>query len=151
LTSWGVNENLEPVRIFVQFIPTLRDVEQMDDDRSCQRGVFVDISSVSRHSRPSFLQFVWFCLLIRKHASQELQKNGFALIGKDGTPIAKDKADEMLKKLDDETIFGVGQEVGALGDGTFLHFLGAILRYPFEHPDQVVALLKLLLPLLLAL
>jgi hypothetical protein len=92
-----------------------------------------------------------FARNMRAHAAKEFRENGFTRIGGAEGAMSKERAEFLASHLDDDMIMTGMQQTGALGDGTFLQFLRDVLRWPFDHPDAFLALLKLLLPFLLAL
>lgn len=91
--------------------------------------------------------------IVRHRAVDRLERDGFALIGKDGTPLSRDKARELIERLDDEVVIGCVREAspqvyGKLGDGTLLSNL---MTWISEHQEEILAILKLILSILVLL
>lgn len=90
----------------------------------------------------------------RRLASRELQRNGFALVGGDPKPLAEAAADKLVEKLTDGVIAEnakaarVFEQVGE--GGGLLGFLQRLAQWVRDHPEQVQAILKILLTILLA-
>lgn len=95
---------------------------------------------------------------LRARLSDRLQRDGFALVGGDDTPIAKERANRLVGRLSDAQVYAAGysvgawQEIGADDDGDgggFLGFIKRVVKWIQEHPEQVQAILKILMMLLM--
>jgi hypothetical protein len=90
----------------------------------------------------------------RRMASRRLQRDGFALVGGDKTPLSAAAADKLVEQLTPEVIAesakaaGVFEQVGE--GGGLLGFLQRLAQWVRDHPEQVQAILKILLTILMA-
>jgi hypothetical protein len=93
-----------------------------------------------------------FCTVVRRRAKREMERNGFALAGGSDMPITDSaKIAELLEQLDDTQIMSAAMECGALGDGKFLEFLTKAIDWIVDHQDQILAVLKIVLSILMML
>lgn len=88
--------------------------------------------------------------IVRHRAMERMQRDGFALIDKDSTPLTRERARELMDRLDDETLIGCVREAspttyGKLGDG---QLLSNLLTWISEHQEEILAVLKLILAIL---
>lgn len=92
---------------------------------------------------------------MRAKVAHELQANGFKLAGGNATPLDADAADRLAARLSDATVLEAGKSIGAveqIGEGTgrpLLDFIRSIFAWIREHPDEIIAWLKLLLSFLM--
>lgn len=91
-----------------------------------------------------------FARYVRSKLRDRLKKDGFALIGGDGTPLTDSEIDRKLAHLDDDTVLSAGQEVGAIGDGRILQGLRNLLEWLLANGDKIGALIQFLLRILAA-
>jgi len=90
----------------------------------------------------------------RRLASRQLQRDGFAVSGGDKTPKPAKDADELVDRLSDVTVIGGMKSFGAfdqVGDapGPVLGFIQKVFQWIRDHPEQVAAIIKFLLSLLM--
>lgn len=90
----------------------------------------------------------FFVDVARRRLQERLEKDGFALIGKDATPLTPAQAEQLVGRLSDDVIVTGAIESGAVGDGKLLDRLGAIVEWLVAHQDQILLLLKFLMTLL---
>ena len=94
---------------------------------------------------------------MRARAARQLQRDGFALVGGDATPLSAEAAERLTAKVSDLRIVEGGKEVGAfeqIGDGNgrpFLDFIRSIFAWIRDHPETVEKWLKFILALLMLL
>lgn len=86
----------------------------------------------------------------RHRVADELRANGFKSVGGPGK-VAEADVQRLMRHLDDDTIHAGVAETGALGDGSILKVIRAVIRWPLEHPEQAKRLLEFLLMILLPL
>jgi hypothetical protein len=92
-----------------------------------------------------------FCTVVRRRAKREMENNGFSLAGGSSMPLHESKIAERLGQLDDTQIMSAAIECGALGDGKFLEFLTKAIQWIVDHQDQILAVLKIVLSILMML
>lgn len=90
----------------------------------------------------------WFQRVIRNRLIEQLQKNGFAEIGKDANPFSFDRARDLVSKVEDDDIMLAAQTIGALGDGAILNRLRDLMDWIISHQDTILMIVKMLLTLL---
>lgn len=88
--------------------------------------------------------------VVRSRAIRQMEQDGFALVGRSGTPIMRGRAEALYAQLTDDVVIGAVKEAspaayGALGDGTLL---GNLVKWIVEHQDEILAILKLVLTIL---
>ena len=88
----------------------------------------------------------------RRLASHRLQEDGFALIGGPKTPLKPCCANRLVGKLSDAAVIENARAVGfdPVGDDGGLGFFARLAKWVKDHPEQVQAILKILLTILLA-
>jgi hypothetical protein len=92
-----------------------------------------------------------FCSVIRRRAKREMERNGFQLAGGSDMPVADAMIADLLEQLDDTQIMSAAMECGALGDGKFLEFITKAIQWIVDHQDQILAVLKIVLSILMML
>jgi hypothetical protein len=90
----------------------------------------------------------WFQRVIRNRLVEQLQKNGFAEIGKDANPLSFDRAKDLVNKVEDDDIMLAAQTVGALGDGAILSRLRDLMDWIIAHQDTIIMIVKMILALI---
>lgn len=91
----------------------------------------------------------------RRLTSQQLQHDGFALIGGDKTPLSAEAADKLVERLTDRVAYTTVKasrpsfEEGGEGGG-ILAFIRRVAKWIADHPEQVAAIIKILLTILMA-
>lgn len=88
--------------------------------------------------------------LVRHRAIAQMQKDGFKAVGGADKPLTRDQAEALYDKLTDDVILGAVKEaspkaVGAIGEGGFL---ANLLEWIRTHPEELAAIVKLILSLL---
>lgn len=91
--------------------------------------------------------------IVRHRAIDRLEREGFTLIGKDSRPMSRERARELVDRLDDETLIGCVREAspqvyGKLGDG---QLLSNLMTWIADHQEEILAILKLILSILVLL
>jgi hypothetical protein len=92
-----------------------------------------------------------FCTVIRRRAKREMERNGFALAGGSDMPVSDGMINDLLRQLDDTQIMSAAMECGSLGDGKFLEFITRAIQWIVDHQDQILAVLKIVLSILMML
>lgn len=90
----------------------------------------------------------FFIDVTRKRLAERLEKDGFALIGKDPTPLTAAQAEQLVNRLSDDQVIQGAVESGAIGDGKILDRLSALVDWLIAHQDQLLKLLQFLMTLL---
>ncbi|WP_439624047.1 hypothetical protein [Gemmata sp.] len=92
---------------------------------------------------------------VRHRLSERLQRDGYALVGGDATPLTQEQAAAAVARLSDGQVFGAAYSAGAwaqIGDdggGGLLGFIQRIVQWIADHPEVVQAILKILMSLLM--
>jgi hypothetical protein len=89
--------------------------------------------------------------LVRHRAVAQRQKDGFKSIGGKEKPLTREEAEALYDRLDDEVVIGLVKEASpktwaAAGEG----FLARLIQWIKDHPEEVAAIIKLILTLLAA-
>lgn len=92
----------------------------------------------------------WFAKVIRARAAKELQRDGFKLVGGPEKPLDERAAWALVAKLDDDALVAAAKQTGAIGDGSVLDRLGSVLQWIVDHQEQIVAVIKIVLTILMA-
>jgi hypothetical protein len=87
--------------------------------------------------------------LVRHRLSEQLQRDGFALVGGNPKALTKAEASQLLANLDDDTLIAGTQVSGGLGDGKILDTLGKILDWIIANQDKILAVVKFFLTILM--
>jgi hypothetical protein len=90
-----------------------------------------------------------FAKLIRKRVADRLQHDGFTLVGGNKTPLTAEQTAVLLANLDDAEIIGAAQSSGAIGDGSVMDRLGALIDWILAHREEIMSVIKFILQLLL--
>ena len=90
--------------------------------------------------------------LLRHRAVAQMQKDGFRLIGGKEKPLTKEEAVALYDRLTDDVVIGLVKEASpktwaAVGEGGFL---ARLIQWIKDHPEEVAAIIKLILTLLAA-
>ncbi|MBA4192453.1 MAG: hypothetical protein C0467_31175 [Planctomycetaceae bacterium] len=91
----------------------------------------------------------------RRLASAQAQKDGFAMIDGNKTPLTAEEANKLAARISDLTIaegaksFGAPDQVAGDGPGPVLGFIQRVLKWIVDHPEQVQAILKFILSLMM--
>jgi hypothetical protein len=90
--------------------------------------------------------------LLRHRAVAQMQKDGFKSIGGKEKPLTKEEAEALYDRLTDDVVIGLVKEAspktwGAIGEGGFL---ARLIQWIKDHPEEVAAIIKLILTLLAA-
>lgn len=91
----------------------------------------------------------------RRLASQQAQKDGFALVDGPKAPLSAEEANKLVARISDLTIvegtksFGAPDQVAGDGPGPVLGFVRKVLQWIADHPEQVAAILKFILSLMM--
>ena len=83
-----------------------------------------------------------FVDVVKHRAKRALMADGFNLVGKNPTPLTSEQADELLSKLDDETIIEGSVSKGLVADGTILDKLTALIDWLVAHESQIMEIVK---------
>ena len=87
----------------------------------------------------------------RKLAAKQLEREGFAAVGGDKTPLTAEQAAKVLEKVSDTQIHAAGHAVGVWDavapGGGILEFFRRLIEWAEAHPELVQAIIKLLLSL----
>lgn len=132
------NRRPDPAPVTVQVQPA--PVEPV----SVQAGAVEERERDAREGRKLFAK------IIRTRAARELQKNGFKLAGGPDKPLSDTEAWALVQKLDDAAIAAAAVKTGAVGDGSVLDRISSVLSWIVDHSDQIVAVLKVVLAILMA-
>lgn len=88
--------------------------------------------------------------VIRSHAIRQMERQGFALVGGNKTPLSREQAEKLYDRLADDVVIGCVQEgspdtFGKLGDG---QTLAKMLKWIVDHKAEILEVLKLVLSIL---
>lgn len=92
-----------------------------------------------------------FAKVVRRKLADQLQKDGYAMVGGDPKPLDHIQAWSAVNKLDDNTIATAAVESGVVTEGRLLDSLGRIMDWLVAHQDQIMRLVEFLMKLLLLL
>jgi hypothetical protein len=88
--------------------------------------------------------------VVQSRAIKQMEKDGFALVGRNGTPLTRQEAESLYSRLTDEVVIGAIKEAspkayGALGDGTLI---ANFVKWIADHQDEILAVLKFVMMIL---
>lgn len=86
-----------------------------------------------------------FVNVVRQRAVNHLVKHGLKDAAGNITPVSREKAKELVAKVDDATILHAGHTYGALGDGKLLDSLERFINWINEHQEQIKSVIQFLM------